>query len=74
MGGEVVLVGEDLRIECITGKDGIIKNSLEFADRGGVDYSRSHEFHDYEELLFVFGKFLLCGRESLTTLINIAWF
>lgn len=66
-------VGEDLLIERIAGKDGLIKGSLKLTDGGGVKQSRSHEFHDYEELLLVFGEFLLHGRESFTTLMNIVW-
>lgn len=69
-GGEVVFVGEDLSIESITGKDGFIKDSLKFPDGGVVKHTRSHEFHDYEELFFVLGELLLHGREDLAALMD----
>lgn len=72
-GYERVFVDKNLSVEGITGEDGFIQDALKFTDKRGVKNSRPHEFHDYKELIFVFGNFLAYVREIFTTTKDIVW-
>ena len=73
MGYERIFVVENDCVEGIAGVDGFFESPLKFTDEGSIKDSRSPEFHEIEEMVFVVSEFPLHNREIRTTVMNIVW-